>query len=225
MAGAWRYAPLLPWRVQCPGCVCAALAAGSGGLGRCRVLCLPCFPLPAPRVAGRPVRMSLILARWYAIPCGLCVPQARSGCPSGIPRVPFVCVCARALAASAPPPPSPGWCGARTLRDAGAGRCQGRSTRSVPLRVSCLGPVLRLAFLGGGGGRPGPVSPYLAWSCALPVGWIRAWGPVTNPTARALASWLCALRARHQGGWGASCLGVKPVRTPVAIFGSLGVCI
>ena len=29
--GAWRCAPLLPWRVQCPVCVCAALAAGSGG--------------------------------------------------------------------------------------------------------------------------------------------------------------------------------------------------
>ena len=61
---------------------------------------------PALRVAGRPVRVSLILARWYAFPCGLCVPRARSGCPSGSPRVPFACVCARAPAASGPPP---GW--------------------------------------------------------------------------------------------------------------------
>ena len=39
-------------------------------------------------------------------------------------------------------------------------------------------------------------------------GW-RAWGPVTNPTARALASWLCALWGRHEGArGGASCLGV-----------------
>ena len=30
----------------------------------------------------------------------------------------------------------------------------------------------------------------------------RAWGPVTNPTARALASWLCALWGRHEGAWG-----------------------
>ena len=100
-----------------------------GGWGRCRALCLPRFPLPAPRflrcVAGRPVRVSLILARWYAIPCGLCVLRARSGRPSGIPRASFVCVCARAFAASAPPrppPASPGRCGARTSRGPGAGR-------------------------------------------------------------------------------------------------------
>ena len=45
---------------------------------------------PALRVAGCPVRVSLTLARWYAIPRGLCVPRARSGCPSGCPRVPFL---------------------------------------------------------------------------------------------------------------------------------------
>ena len=39
-------------------------------------------------------------------------------------------------------------------------------------------------------------------------GGVRAWGPVTNPTARALASWLYALWGRHEGAWGgASCLG------------------
>ena len=30
-------------------------------------------------------------------------------------------------------------------------------------------------------------------------GGVRAWGPVTNPTARTLASWLCALWGRHEG--------------------------
>ena len=40
-------------------------------------------------------------------------------------------------------------------------------------------------------------------------GGVRAWGPVTNPTSRALASWLCALWGRHEGArGGASCLGV-----------------
>ena len=40
-------------------------------------------------------------------------------------------------------------------------------------------------------------------------GGVRAWGPVTNPTARALARWLCALWGRHEGArGGASCLGV-----------------
>ena len=38
---------------------------------------------------------------------------------------------------------------------------------------------------------------------------VRAWGPVTNPTADALASWLCALWGRHEGArGGASCLGM-----------------
>ena len=105
--GAWRCAPLLPWRVQCPVCACAALAAGSGGFGPVPGVVSRLLPPSRPacsalRVAGRPVRVSLILARWYAIPCGLCVPRARSGCPSGGPRVSFSCVCARALAVSAP---------------------------------------------------------------------------------------------------------------------------
>ena len=33
-------------------------------------------------------------------------------------------------------------------------------------------------------------------------GGVRAWGPVTNPTARGYASWLCALRGRHEGARG-----------------------
>ena len=119
-----------------------------GGLGPVPgVVSLPFPPsrpaCPALRVAGHPVRVSLTLARWYAIPRGLCVPRARSGCPSGCPRVPFACVCARAPAASASPPP--GWCGVCTSRGPGTGRW------------SCPGPLLRLACLGGG--RSGPGSP------------------------------------------------------------------
>ena len=145
--GAWRCAPLLPWRAQCPVCVCAALAAGSGGFGPAPGVVSLSFPPPRPacsalRVAGRPVRVSLTLARWYAIPCGLCVPRARSGCPSGSPRVSLSCVCARALAVSAPPGPGPTrWggsrcagpgcvCGlarARGLRWSRGGRCLGWS--------------------------------------------------------------------------------------------------
>ena len=33
-------------------------------------------------------------------------------------------------------------------------------------------------------------------------GGVRVWGPVNNPTARALSSWLCALWGRHEGAWG-----------------------
>ena len=76
-AGAWRSAPLLPWRVQCPVHVGAALAAGSGGSGRYLVLCLSRFPLPAPRVPRR---------LWRAVP---------SGCPlPSLAGKPFQAVCA-----------------------------------------------------------------------------------------------------------------------------------
>ena len=44
--------------------------------------------------------------------------------------------------------------------------------------------------------RPGPTTHWL-W-----VRGVRLWGPVTKPTARALASWLCAPRGRHEGAWG-----------------------
>ena len=85
-----------------------------GGLGLVPGVVSPSFPpsrpaCPALCVAGHPFRVSLTLARWYAIPRGLCVPRARSGCPSGSPRVPFASVCARAPAASTPPPPWVVW--------------------------------------------------------------------------------------------------------------------
>ena len=79
--GAWRCAPLLPWRVQCPVCVCAVLAAGSGGSGQYLVLCLSRFPLPAPGV---------LRCVWRAVPSGCPLPS-RAGTP-------FWAVCAfRAL--------------------------------------------------------------------------------------------------------------------------------
>ena len=83
-----------------------------GGFGPVPGVVSLSFPPPRPacsalRVAGRLVQVSLTLARWYAIPHGLCVPRARSGCPSGSPRVSLSCVCARAPASSAPLPTGP----------------------------------------------------------------------------------------------------------------------
>ena len=157
--GAWRCAPLLPWRVQCPVGVCAALAGGSGGLGRYLVLCLSRFPLPAPRVprcvwravlSGCPLP-SLAGAPFHAVcafralgPVALLVVPA---CP--------LRVCALALPRRSLPPPwvvwraHPAWSWHWALVG--------------PLRVSCPGPLLRLACLGGGG--PVPVPLYLAWGC------------------------------------------------------------
>ena len=93
-------------------CVLGA-RSGPGGRGRCRFslfsFCPPPFPaLLAVRVAGRPVRVSLHLACWYAISCGLCALQAWSGSPSGPRRLPLACVCARAPACFCAPPLSTG---------------------------------------------------------------------------------------------------------------------
>ena len=94
--------------------------------------------------------------------------------------------------------------------------------RSPPSRRACPGE-LAVRAVGAARGRPegGEGHPGLG---ALPRRTARPWGvrprpatlwlwvrgPVTNPTARALASWLCALWGRHEGtrGGDASCLVV-----------------
>ena len=49
-------------------------------------------------------------------------------------------------------------------------------------------------------------APWAGCRGPLPTGcgcWgVRGWGPITNPTARALASWLCALWGRHEDAQG-----------------------
>ena len=124
------------------------------------------FPPPRPtcsalRVAGRPVRVSLTLARWYAIRRGLCVPRARSGCPSGSPRVSLSCVCARAPAASAPPPPWVVWrahlAWYRHWALVGPFHVVRAPPRVLPWSLAPSGVL--------GGGAPVPVPPYLAWGC------------------------------------------------------------
>ena len=100
---------------------------------------------------------------------------------------------------------------------------------------------LALRGVGASRGRPGGAPPAWLWGvrgralshprlpalragCWGPLptgsgcGGVRAWGPVTNPTARALASWLCALWGRLEGaqggrllpGCGASGVGRSP---------------
>ena len=132
--------------------------------GRIRIRANSCefepASLPALRVAGRPVRVSLTLARWYAIPRGLCVPRPRSGCPSGNPRVPFACVCARAPAASAPPPLGGVACAPRAVPALGAGR----AVPCGPCPSACPAPV--------------PCSVWRAWGGAVrsrfPPTWLGA---------------------------------------------------
>ena len=142
--GAWRCAPLLPWRVQCPVCVCAALAAGSGGSGRYLVLCLSRFPLPAPRVPR---------CVWRAVQSGSPLPSL-AGTPFHavcafralgpvallvIPACPFR-VCALALPRRPPPPPLGGVaCAPRVVPTLGAGRAvpRGLCPSACPAPVPC----------------------------------------------------------------------------------------
>ena len=162
---------------------------------------LPALAPLAMRVAGCPARVSLPFACRYAIPFGLSVPRARSGCPSGLRRVSVGYGCARAPVAFAPSPPPSGRCGARNARGSDAGRRWGRSRRFVPLRVSCRGPVLRL--FGSWGGGPVPLSPRPAWGRALPcrqasccVLALRAVGAACGRPGEAPLAWVWGVRGR-----------------------------
>ena len=142
--GEWRSAPLLPWRVQCPVRVCAALAARSGGSGRYLALSLFRFPLPAPRVPR---------CVWRAVP---------SGCPlPSLAGTPFHAVCAfselgpvallvvpacplRVCALALPrrplsPPLAVVACAPRAVQVLGAGRAvpRGRCPSARPAPVPC----------------------------------------------------------------------------------------
>ena len=187
--GAWRRAPILPWRVQCPVRVCAALAVSSGGSGRYLVLCLSCFPHPAPRCPR---------CVWRAVP---------SGCPLPSPAgTPFHAVCAFhelglvallvvpacplrvcALALPRRPLPSPLGgvpCAPRVVPALGAGRALPRG----PCPSACPAPVPCPVSRAWGGGGPVPVRPYPAWGCCC-EGCLRSGAP-PPPTARPLGGLL-----------------------------------
>ena len=131
-------------------------------------------------------------------------------------------------------PPSGRAAGAHYPLAVGAGGCRRGDPSQAPQHA-----LLRAGFARCGGGMrvPGgaplarvwgvrgralshPRLPALWAGCRGPLptcrgcGGVRAWGPVTNPTARALASWLCALWGWHGGArGGASCLGVGRPRS------------
>ena len=119
-------------------------------------------------------------------------------------------------------PPSGRAAGAHYPLAVGAGGCGRGDLSPTPQRA-----LLRAGFARCGGGMrvPGGVPPAWVWGVRgralshprLPALWagcrgplptgcgcggMRAWEPVTNPTARALSSWLCALWGRHEGAQG-----------------------
>ena len=184
---AWRSAPLLPWRVQCPVRVCAALAAGSGGSRRYLVLCLSRFPLPAPRVPR---------CVWRAVPFGCHFPSLagtpfhavcafRELGPVALLVVPACSlrVCALALPRRLPPPLGGVACAPRAAPALGAGRAVPRG----PCPSTLPAPV--------------PCSVWRAWG----GGAVRSWFPPT---------WLEAVR--HQRAVGAGVWVWGPNTVPLA---------
>ena len=199
-----------------------------GGFGPVPGVVSLSFPPPRPacsalRVAGRPVRVSLTLARWYAIPRGLCVPRAWSGCPSGSPPVSLSCVCARALAVSAPPPPLGGVaCAPRVVPALGAGRAvpRGPCPSACPVPVPCSvwhawGGAVRSRFpptwlgvVGVAAGRPRGGAFYRCegclGSCASPPPTARPLGGLPGPAIHVLWARAC--------GCGGPALSPRPAR-------------
>ena len=119
-------------------------------------------------------------------------------------------------------PPTGRAAGAHYPLAVGAGGCGRGDPSQTPQRA-----LLRGGFARCGGGMRVPRGAPLAWvwgvwgralshprlpalwaGCRGPLpagcgcGGVRAWGPVTNPTARALSSWPCALGGRHEGARG-----------------------
>ena len=171
------------------------------------------------------------LSPWPACPVGAACRGAGGGPSLGG----MACHrCEGRLVSGAVPPPA-----ARPLGRAagvprpvyfGCGRCGCGDPAPAPRRAPLRAGVARR----GGGGRasPGGVPSAVVrgvWGQALPLprlpalwagcrgplptgcgcGGLRAWGPVTNLTAPALASWLCALWGQQESArGGASCLGV-----------------
>ena len=173
-AGAWRLVPLLPWRVQCPGRVCAALAAGSGGSGRYLVSCLPRFPLPGPRV---------LRCVWRAVPSGCSLPSLagtplhavcafRGPGPVALLVFPACPLCACALPLPRRPlrPPPPPLVVVAPSPRAVPVLDPGRAVPCGPCPSACPASVPCSVWLARGGGRPGPVSPLPGLGLCAPCG-------------------------------------------------------
>ena len=149
------------------------------------------------------------------------------GCPgSGALPPPTSRPFGRAAGAQYPMAVGAGGAGVATRHQPHRARSCELALRAVGAACGCLGGA-PLAWVWGVRGRalshprpvvlsgvwPGPTNHWLS------VRGVRAWGPVTNPSARALASWLCALWGRHEGaqgegrlspGCGASGVGRSP---------------
>ena len=144
-------------------------------------------------------------------------------------------------------PPSGRAAGAHYPMAVGAGACGRGDLSPTPQRAL-------LRAVGAASGCPAAAPPALVWGvrgralshprlsapragCRGPLptgcgcGGVRAWGPVTIPTARASASWLCALWGRHEGArggaplawvWGVQGRALSQLRLPAVREGCRG---
>ena len=198
-------------------CVRGAHGRFGGGSGRYLVLCLSCFPLPAPRVprcVWRAVLSGCPLPSLAGTPFhAVCAFRALgSVAPPVVPACPFR-VCALALSRCPLPPLLGGVARASRPACPGCGRCGRVDPAPAPRRAPLRAGIVRC----GGGGRasPGGVPSAVvggAWCQALslprppvlrsgqpgfrdpcvPGGSMRACGPSTGPTACALAGRRCS---------------------------------
>ena len=157
------------------------------------------------------------LASW------LCAPWERHEGARGGRLLPE-CGASRVVRSPSPDcPPSERAAGAHYPLAVGAGGCGRGDPSPTPQRA-----FLRACFVRCGGGKRAPWGGRFLPACgasgvgrsptpdcppsgraagahyplAVGAGGVRAWGPVTNPTARALASWVCVLWGRHEGARG-----------------------
>ena len=184
----------MPLRVSCPGPLLRLACLGGGGSG-------PGSPLPGcccegrlrsgapPPPTARPLG-GLLGSATHVLWAPVCGCGGRKLYPLGLHALWGL----RAAGVV--------WWGGRTQGGVACHCCEGRLVSGAvpppttrPLR-GCQGPLPTCCGCGG----------------------VRAWGPITNPTERALASWLCALWGRHEGarggrllpGCGASGVGRSP---------------
>ena len=218
-------------------CVCGARVR-LGGWGRCHssslppLLSLPRLPqgaflgLPRP---GVPCLCSLVRHSMWSV-CSATMVRSPFRCGPPVHSV-FLRSRSRTVCMSTPPP---------ALWRAPCARSP-QGTLEGPFQVACAPPrfLLRLLALPVVGGRAFP----FLFPCSvvggpglgtLPAPTVRPWGrrpgraagfpwvqgvralkSVINPTAQALASWLCALRGRQEGARGrAPCASVRGVWCP-----------
>ena len=184
----------VPW-----SCVCRARGrfGGVGARAGCCVFPIsPCPPRVSCALCGGPSRLGVRYPRSLVRHS---MPSVRS---PGSVRLPFwfsprvLCVCVRSHSRGVCAPcPSLGWFWRAHLARSRCWALVGPSTQSVPLRVSGLGPVLRLSCLGGGGPVPFPPT----WLGAARSPWAGCGRDDPSPTPprallrAGLARWLGAL--------------------------------